>query len=106
MIQHIVAWNFQPHLTDEDKTAAFERISAELDQLFDLMANDFLEFELNGNTTSDSQRELILHSLFRDQAALDAYQVHPDHQRLGAYIRTVLQDRVCLDYHIDDVSED
>ncbi|GEB95325.1 hypothetical protein GCM10009724_21580 [Microbacterium lacticum] len=37
---------------------------------------------------------------FADQAALEAYQTHPDHQVVVAYVRSVVADRVAVDFEI------
>ena len=34
------------------------------------------------------------------QEALDGYQVHPEHQKMVSFIRTVTCNRICLDYEV------
>lgn len=56
-----------------------------------------IEVGFNHNP-ADSARDVTLYSTFDDQAGLDAYQTHPAHIEVGAYIKTVTQDRVVSDY--------
>ena len=37
---------------------------------------------------------------FADRAGLDAYQTHPDHQAVAGYIRSVVSDRVAVDFEV------
>lgn len=45
--------------------------------------------------------DVVLVSDFADQAALDAYQVHPVHQEVKKFVVNVVEGRQCLDYLVD-----
>lgn len=47
--------------------------------------------------------DVVLVSDFVDQAALDAYQVHPTHEAVKQFIGAVREARQCVDYLADDV---
>lgn len=47
--------------------------------------------------------DVVLVSDFVDQAALDAYQVHPTHEAVKHFIGAVREARQCVDYLADDV---
>lgn len=47
--------------------------------------------------------DVVLVSDFVDQAALDAYQVHPTHEAVKQFIGAVREARKCVDYLADDV---
>lgn len=42
--------------------------------------------------------DLVLVADFADEAALDAYQVHPAHEEVVAYIGSVRKDRIAVDF--------
>ncbi len=46
-----------------------------------------------------SNRELMLFSLFANTEDLAAYQVHPEHVHVSAYVGVFLQSRTCMDYY-------
>jgi quinol monooxygenase YgiN len=43
---------------------------------------------------------VVLYSVFRDKAALDAYQDHPQHLAIKPFISAVRQERQCMDYEV------
>ena len=47
---------------------------------------------------SSSTADLALISTFTNEEALKNYQVHPAHQAAAAYVATVRESRVCVDY--------
>jgi hypothetical protein len=48
----------------------------------------------------ESTYDVVLVSDFTDKAALDAYQVHPKHEALKAFIGAIRESRECVDYQI------
>ena len=46
----------------------------------------------------DATSDVVLVSDFTDQAALDAYQVHPVHQEVKKFVVAVAESRQCVDY--------
>ena len=48
----------------------------------------------------DQNWDLVLVADFEDVAGLDAYQVHPAHEEVAAYIGTIRADRVAVDIEI------
>ena len=49
----------------------------------------------------DATSDVVLVSDFADQAALDAYQVHPVHQEVKKFVVAVAESRQCVDYLSD-----
>ncbi len=49
----------------------------------------------------DSTYDVVLVSDFVDQAALDAYQVHPLHEGVKQFVGAVRESRECVDYRVD-----
>lgn len=40
--------------------------------------------------------DLALYSIFKDKAALDGYQVHPDHLKVKEFVHSVITDRAVV----------
>lgn len=47
---------------------------------------------------ASSNKDIALLSSFESVEALNAYQIHPDHVKAGAYIKEVTCNRACFDY--------
>lgn len=98
MIRHIVAWNLKEELTEAEKRQNALKIKAELEGLAGLI-DGIVSIEVNINPAESSGREVVLISLFNEEKDLQAYQVHPEHQRAGGFVGSVTKDRVCLDFY-------
>lgn len=95
MIEHIVLFRFKTTLAPETKKKAI----AELRTL-EAMVPSILALSA-GENFSDRSRgfEVGLVVRFRDRAGLDAYQVHPEHQRVvQEWIRPNVEEVLALDY--------
>ena len=46
----------------------------------------------------ESTYDVVLVSDFADKSALDAYQIHPTHEALKAFVGAVRESRQCIDY--------
>lgn len=97
MVHHIVLWNFVSGLSAEEKKEAGETIRRKLLEVKEKVA-DVLELQVQINELDSSNREVALISSFASVEALKAYQVHPEHVKAGAYIKSVTCDRCCFDY--------
>ena len=97
MIRHIVAWNFKDGSSKEENLSNAKKVKAELEALAGLIQG-VVSINVIIDPAETSQRAVILNSLFESERALAEYQVHPEHKRAGAFIGSVLTDRVCLDF--------
>lgn len=48
----------------------------------------------------DCTCDVILNSVFKDQAALTAYQNHPDHMAIKPFMKAIVAQRQCMDFWI------
>lgn len=97
MLRHIVAWDWKDGLTDEEKRTHAQTIKSELEVL-PRCISEIVRLTVHIDLLSSSDRDIVLDSLFESEAALAAYQVHPEHQRVAGLVKAVTQNRVCLDY--------
>ncbi len=104
MIRHIVAWKFAPeaHGATAQQNARIlkERLEALAPRIQGLVS-----LHVGLDIGVDSHYHAVLESTFVDQAALDAYKVHPEHKQISAFCKSVREDRVAVDYLLPDGQE-
>jgi len=94
MIVHAFLFQWKPQATEQDKHRAAEGIRALQGQIPGLMETSY-----NANISPRSQG--FTHGgvmKFRDQASLEAYFVHPVHQKLVEWLMPLLALAAELDY--------
>ena len=97
MIRHIVAWNHLDSFSAEEKEQHAQEIKAKLEELPQWIDN-IASIEVLTHPMSSCTRDMVLVSVFPDEEALAAYQVHPEHKKVSAFVRSVMTDRICVDY--------
>ena len=97
MVNHIVMWNFNPELTEEERMEAGRKIRRMLLRVAE-EAKGVFSLQVYTNELASSNRDIALISRFETLDDLAAYQVHPEHVKVASYIRTVTCDRTCFDY--------
>lgn len=99
MIRHLVLWKLADDAADDK-----EVIVAEFEQRFGALVPviDGLErLEIRADIgETDGNWDVLLDADYRDTAALDAYQVHPEHVTVAAYVRSVVTARACIDFDV------
>lgn len=98
MVRHIVAWNFTENLSVEEKLKKGLEIKRELENLKNLIEG-IVSIVVLMEPLASSDSEIMLDSVFRDEEALKAYQVHPEHVRVGTnFVRPATINRKCIDF--------
>ncbi|MFT4211877.1 MAG: Dabb family protein [Microbacterium sp.] len=97
-IRHIVAWQLATGDTAE-RAAQAARITAELGALRGVVP-EILEITVGPDIVGDGNWDVALIVDVADRAALDAYQRHPAHQAVVAYVRSVVSGRVAVDVEV------
>ncbi|SDO92687.1 Stress responsive A/B Barrel Domain [Microbacterium sp. ru370.1] len=96
-IRHIVLWKLA---ADDADTRALhaEQISERLLALREVI-DDISHLEVGRNVANpQSNWDVALVSEFADVDALERYQVHPAHQEVAGFVRSVVSERSCVDY--------
>ncbi|QDQ02482.1 Dabb family protein [Lysinibacillus fusiformis] len=101
MIRHIVMWNHKEDFTDEEKAIHAQRIKNELESLTQII-DGILSLNVMINPLASSNREIILNSLFESEDHLQKYQIHPEHERVRQFVVSVVKDRVCIDFQVEE----
>lgn len=97
MVNHIVLWNLNEDLSEQEKKEAALQIKNRLEAVAK-MVDGVVSLEVVINDMDSSNKDIALISKFETEEALKGYQVSPAHVEAGAYIRTVTNGRSCLDY--------
>ena len=97
MVRHIVTWSYKDGFTDKEKDEIAQKLKSRLEALPEFIGG-IIEIKVYINLPSSSSRDLTLNSLFESEEALSAYQEHPEHQKVRSYVKSVMQERICIDY--------
>ena len=80
-------------------TELYEVTKEELEALADCI-DEIIEIKVYINELSSSTADIMLDSLFENEEALGVYKIHPEHQRVGDYIGSVMKNRVAFDFYV------
>ena len=94
MLTHVVLFKFKPEATETEIQQVIEGLGA-LPQIID----EIREFRFGKDVIrSERSYDLGLVSSFADLAALERYQVHPEHQKVVANVRAIASSVVAVDF--------
>lgn len=94
MFEHIVLFKPKATTTTEQEDELIRQLlelRSQIPEIVDISA---------GRTITDRSKGFTLGLVvrFRDAAGLDAYQPHPAHQRVVAFVREIIDDIIAVDY--------
>ena len=95
MVKHIILWKLKPeNNTDEVKHGIKEGLEALLGVI-----DGLVEIKVQTESLPSSNADVMLYSVFENEAALKAYAVHPNHVAVAdTKVRPFTADRSCLDF--------
>ncbi|ABX15061.1 MULTISPECIES: Dabb family protein [Burkholderia] len=101
MIRHIVMWKLKESAEGATRAQNALKLKEKLEGCRDIVPG-ILQLDVGVATPGlEATCDVVLVSDFADQAALDAYQVHPVHQEVKKFVVNVVEGRQCLDYLVD-----
>ncbi len=97
MVKHIILWK----LKEEHNTADVKQaIKTELEGLLGKIPG-LVEISVQAEGLPSSNADVMLYSVFEDEASLKGYAVHPEHVHVAnTYVRPFTETRLCLDFEI------
>ena len=99
MLTHIVCWKYKPETTPEQR----EEHIAKLRNLPNVIA-DILSFSVGADILHlERSFDTGLAATYADEAALEAYNVHPEHQKVVAIGREIAEKVVSVDFINDEL---
>lgn len=96
MVRHIIIWTLNEGMTDEEKTKALLKAKRGLEGLKNRIEG-LESIKVHIDILDSSNGDMMLESAFTDEAALKAYQTHPDHLEVAKYVKSITSDRKCID---------
>ena len=100
MIKHIVMWKLKTEAEGNDKETNAKLMKQKLEAIANLVPG-MLKLEVGFDLGLDaSGYDVILYSEFENEAALAAYQQHPEHKAVFPFIGAVREERVAVDYEV------
>ncbi|WP_104083080.1 Dabb family protein [Cryobacterium sp. Y11] len=97
-IRHIVCWKLNA-LTPRKKADDAAAIAAGLQALVGVVP-EIRVLTVGPDVAGDENWDVALIADFDDLEALGRYQNHPEHKKVGAFIRTVVADRLAVDLKV------
>ena len=99
MVGHIVMWKLKE--TAEGRSAAenakiMKEMLGALPGLIPVLRTLVVSADV---FASIPETEVVLYTVFDSPEDLDAYQVHPEHQKCVAFVKAVAAERRVVDYH-------
>ncbi|MEJ6554804.1 Dabb family protein [Microbacterium esteraromaticum] len=99
MIRHVVSWKLaekDAHVRAEQAAEVARRLNALMGVVPELRA-----VSAGANVAHpDDNWDVTLVADVDSLDALEAYQVHPAHKEVGAYIKSVVESRVAVDFEL------
>lgn len=101
MVKHIVMWKLKDHAEGGSKQENAHKLKTKLQALPQAIKElKFVEVGINFNP-SDAAFDVVLYSAFENKQDLQAYQKHPEHQKLiKDFLNEVRIDKKVVDYEI------
>lgn len=100
MVKHIILWQLKDELTKEEKTEVKKGIKESLEGLAGKIPG-LIEIKVQTEGLESSNAEVMLDSLFEDEAALKGYAIHPEHVAAAdGKVRPYTKTRLCLDFEV------
>lgn len=98
MIKHIILWKFREDIPREDLKMIKEAVKRELEGLKGKIEG-LVDIKVHIGGLASSNADMMLDSVFVDEAALKGYATHPEHVKVAdSYVRPYTEVRMCLDY--------
>ena len=94
MIRHVVTWKLKKENKAENAQEIKNRLCSLVGKIEEIK---FLEVGINEN---GGEYEVILITSFESFDDLKTYDTHPEHQKVRDFVKSVVVDRVAVDYEI------
>ncbi|MEF8793812.1 Dabb family protein [Thiohalorhabdus sp.] len=100
MIKHIVMWRLKEHALGNPNSVNAEQMKDKLEALAGRIPGVVkIEVGLDVSAT-EASADVVLYSELESREALTAYQSHPEHEAVKAFIGEVTAERWMVDYPV------
>ncbi|NTV29780.1 MAG: Dabb family protein [Candidatus Omnitrophica bacterium] len=100
MVKHVVIWTLKDFADGRNKAANAALLKEKLEAMRGCIPGLLnLEVGIDFSRTSASG-DVVLYSEFASRQSLDAYQVHPKHEAVKAFVLGIREGRWIVDYEV------
>ena len=100
MIKHIVMWRLKDSADGASKQENAKNLKNYLEALKDKI-REVRHIEVGINISgSDAASDVVLYSEFDSMEDLEAYQKHPEHQKIVSFVNEIRSERRVVDYEV------
>lgn len=100
MVKHIVVWRLKPEAHGRPAADNARAIKEKLEALRGRIPG-MLRIEVGLDfSREETSSDVVLYSEFESRAALDAYQIHPEHEAVKGFILEARSERRLVDYEL------
>ena len=100
MIRHVVMWRLKNEAEGGTKQENMEKMAADLYALRPIIP-EILRMEIGFDVShTEMSADFVLLTEFDSLEALHTYAVHPEHQLVAKYVRSVIDSRTVIDTEI------
>lgn len=97
MVRHMVLWTLKD-MPMEEKAAVKNQIKEKLEALQGKIPG-LISIQVITEVLDTTNGDVLLNSTLESEQALLEYQVHEEHQKAASYVRSVVSNRICIDYN-------
>jgi hypothetical protein len=99
MVRHTVLWKLDSSYSGEEKKEIQKQLEDKLTHLIGVIDQlSFLEVSFNSDQAVESNFDIMLDSAFESFEDLKIYQEHPEHVKVGSYIKSLKVQRAAIDF--------
>lgn len=100
MVRHLVLWKLKEELSMEERNKVKREIKETLENLKNKIP-EIIKIKVDIEGLGGSTVDVLLDSLFENEAALKTYAEHPEHVAVGnEKIKPFMAERICYDYEV------
>ena len=97
MVKHIILWKLKNEHNNEEVK---QGIKSNLEDLLGKIPG-LTEIKVQTKSLASSNADVMLYSVFENEAALKGYATHPDHVYVAdTFVRPFTETRLCLDFEV------
>jgi len=96
MVRHVVFWNYDEKISNDERIGSSKKIKSDLEALGSVV-DGVVSIEVSIDALDSSNVDIMLDSLFESKEALINYQNHPEHKKVGEFVKVLMYSRKCFD---------
>ncbi|MBN2486066.1 MAG: Dabb family protein [Bacteroidales bacterium] len=99
MIKHIVLWKLDEAYSATEKKEILSVFREKLEALRGKIEGlQSLVVNFNEHSAPTGNYDIMLETTLESMAAIEAYQVHPEHMKVVDFVNTLKRQRACIDF--------